>query len=211
MSKKMGKIQILIADDHYIVRMGLAALINSEPDMEVIAAADDGAQALDFFARQIPDLVLLDSRMPGKSGVQTATEILAKYPNARILMLSAFDGADDIYRALQAGVQGYVLKRNSSGQELVTALRTVAGGQRWIPKEIAGKLASRKLLEELTARELEVLNQLAKGRANKEIADVLNISEYTVKDHLKHILAKLQVADRTEAVTTALQRGIIQL
>jgi DNA-binding NarL/FixJ family response regulator len=211
MTKKPEKIRILIADDHYIVRMGLVALINSEPDMEVIAAADDGVQALEFFTRQQPDLVLLDSRMPGKTGVETASEIMAKYPAARILMLSAFDGAEDIYRALRAGVQGYVLKKSSSGDELVTALRTVAGGQRWIPKEVAGKLASRNLHEELTAREVEVLGEIAKGLANKEIAETLNISEYTVKDHLKHILGKLQVADRTEAVTTAIQRGIIHL
>jgi len=211
MSKKTEKIRILIADDHYIVRMGLTALINSEPDMEVVGAADDGAQALECFVRLQPDLVLLDSRMPGKTGVQTAAEILFRNPAARILMLSAFDGAEDIHRALQAGVHGYVLKKNSSGKELLNGLRAVANGQSWIPKDIAGKLASRNLLEELTARELQVLNELAKGLANKEIGDTLSISEYTVKDHLKHILSKLQVADRTEAVTTAIQRGIIHL
>jgi len=211
MSKKCGKIRILIVDDHYIVRMGLTALINSEPDMEVVGAADDGEQALEMSAKFEPDLVMLDSRMPGKSGVETAAEILAQNPAARLLMLSAFDGAEDIHRALQAGVHGYVLKKNSSGKELLNALRTVSSGQNWIPKEIATKLASRKSIEALTARELQVLNELAKGLANKEIGDILNISEYTVKDHLKHILAKLQVADRTEAVTTALQRGIIHL
>lgn len=211
MSKKSGKIRVLIVDDHYIVRMGLTALINSEPDMEVVGAADDGAQALEICAKVEPDLVMLDSRMPGKSGVETAAEILARNPATRLLMLSAFDGAEDIHRALQAGVHGYVLKKNSSGKELLNALRTVSSGQNWIPREIATKLASRKSIEELTARELQVLNELAKGLANKEIGDLLNISEYTVKDHLKHILAKLQVADRTEAVTTAIQRGIIQL
>jgi DNA-binding NarL/FixJ family response regulator len=211
MSKKNEKLRILIADDHYIVRMGLAALINSEAEMEVVGAADDGAQALEMFGRLRPDVVLLDCRMPGKSGVETAVEMLARNRAVRILMLSAFDGSEDIHRAIEAGVHGYLLKRNASGKELIAAVRTVASGQNWIPKEVAGKLASRKSLEGLTARELEVLNELAKGLANKEIADKLNISEYTVKDHLKHILYKLKVADRTEAVTTAIQRGIIEV
>jgi len=208
--KKPEKIRILIADDHYIVRMGLIALVSTEPDMEVIAEASDGTQAMELFAKHQPDLILLDSRMPGKSGIQTAMEIRGKFPNARILMLSAFDGDEDIYRALQAGAQGYILK-NSTGDKLVPALRAVAAGQGWIPKEVATQLASRKLREELTTREAQVLNELAKGLANKEIADVLSITEHTVKDHLKSILGKLQVADRTEAVTTAIQRGIIQL
>ena len=208
--KKPEKIRILIADDHYIVRMGLVALVNTEPDMEVIAEAADGNQALELFAKHHPDLALLDLRMPGKSGIQTTLEIRNKFPNARILVLSAFDGDEDIHQALQAGAQGYVLK-NSTGDKLVPALRAVAAGQNWIPKEVASRLAPRKMLEELTSREVEVLNQLAKGLANKEIADALNITEHTVKDHLKNILAKLRVADRTEAVTTSIQRGIIHL
>ena len=208
--KKSEKIRILIADDHYIVRMGLVALVDTEPDMEVVAEATDGNQALELFAKYHPDLALLDLRMPGKSGIQTTMEIRKKFPLARILVLSAFDGDEDIHRALHAGAQGYVLK-NTSGDKLVPALRAVAAGQNWIPKEVASQLASRKLLEELTSREVEVLNKLAKGLSNKEIADALNISEYTVKDHLKNILAKLRVADRTEAVTTSIQRGIIHL
>jgi DNA-binding NarL/FixJ family response regulator len=208
--KKSEKIRILIADDHYIVRMGLVALVNTEPDMEVIAEAADGNQALELFAKHHPDLALLDLRMPGKGGIQTILEIRSKFPSARILVLSAFDGDEDIHQALRAGAQGYVLK-NSTGDKLVPALRAVAAGQNWIPKEVASQLATRKLLEELTSREMEVLNKLAKGLANKEIADALNISEHTVKDHLKSILAKLRVADRTEAVTTSIQRGIIHL
>ncbi len=208
--KKTEKIRILIADDHYVVRMGLVALVNMEPDMEVVAEANDGIQALELFARHQPDLALLDLRMPGKSGIQTTKEIRTKFPAARILVLSAYDGDEDIHRALRAGAHGYVLK-NSTGDKLVPALRAVAAGQNWIPKEVASRLASRKLLEELTSREVQVLNELAKGLANKEIADALNISKHTVKDHLKSILGKLRVADRTEAVTTALQRGIIHL
>ena len=208
--KNQAKIRILVADDHYIVRMGLISLVSTESDMEVVAEAADGNQALDLFAKHHPDLALLDLKMPGKSGIQTAMAIRNKFPSARILVLSAFDGDEDIYRALHAGAQGYVLK-NSTGDKLVPALRAVAAGQNWIPKEIASRLASRKLMEELTSREVEVLNELAKGLSNKEIADTLNITEYTVKDHLKNILGKLRVADRTEAVTTAIHRGIIHL
>jgi DNA-binding NarL/FixJ family response regulator len=205
-----GKIRILIADDHYIVRMGLVALVSTEPDMEVVAEAADGDAALELFVKHQPDLALLDLRMPGRSGVQTIMDIRTQFPTARILILSAFSGDDEIYRALHAGAQGYVLK-SSTADKLVPALRAVAAGQGWIPQDIANQLASRKLLEELTSRELQVLNEMAKGFANKEIARVLKISEYTVKDHLKSILGKLRASDRTEAVTTAIQRGIIHL
>ncbi len=203
-------IRILVADDHYIVRIGLVALVNTEPDMEVVAEAADGAQAVEFFEKFQPDIVLMDSRMPMKNGVEAVMEIREKNPTARVLMLTAYDGDHDITRALAAGAQGYVLK-NSTGDKLIPAIRTVAGGQQWLPREVAGRLASRKSFEQLTPRELQVLNEMAKGLANKEIADVLNITEYTAKDHLKSILAKLRVADRTEAVTVAIQRGIIQL
>jgi DNA-binding NarL/FixJ family response regulator len=208
--KKDGKIRILVADDHYIVRIGLIALVNTEPDMEVVAEAGDGAQALELFAKHTPDLALLDLRMPIKSGVEAAIEIRRQFSGACILMLTAFDGDEDIHKALQAGAQGYVLK-SSSGEKLLPALRAVAAGQRWIPNEVANRLASRNAFEQLTPREVQVLNHLAKGLANKEIADVLSISEHTAKDYLKSILAKLRVADRTEAVTAALQRGIIHL
>ena len=208
--KTGGKIRILIADDHFIVRMGLTALVNMEPDMEVIGEAANGAQAVDIFGKLNPDLVLMDLRMPVKDGIQATAEIRNKFPVARILMLTTYDGDEDIHKALQAGAQGYVLK-NSTAEALIPALRAVAAGQQWIPKDIASRLVSRKSFEELTPRELQVLHQLARGLANKEIADTLNISEHTVKDHLKSILGKLRVADRTEAVTTAIQRGIIHL
>ncbi|HEV2694673.1 MAG TPA: response regulator transcription factor [Verrucomicrobiae bacterium] len=208
--KNPEKIRILIADDHYVVRIGLAALIGVEPDMEVVATAVDGAQALELFRRFQPDLALLDMRMPVKDGIQTAMDIRAQFPAARVIMLTAFDGDEDIHKALQAGAQGYVFK-NSSVEKLIPALRAVVAGQRWIPKEVASRLASRKTFENLTSREVQVLQELAKGLANKEIADALNISEHTVKTHLKNILGKLRAADRTEAVTTAIQRGIIHL
>src|SRR3974390_1539364 len=208
--KEHNKIRILIADDHYIGRMGLVALVGTEPDMEVVAEAADGDAALELFIKHQPDLALLDLRMPGKSGIQTITDIRTRFPNARILVLSAFGGDEEIYQALHAGAQGYVLK-SSTSDKLVPALRAVAAGQNWIPQDVANQLASRKMLEELTSRELQVLNEMAKGLANKEIARVLSISEYTVKDHLKSILGQLHAADRTEAVTTAIQRGIIHL
>ena len=208
--KNQAKIRILVADDHYIVRMGLISLVSTEPDMEVVAEAANGAQAVELYGKHAPDLVLMDLSMPIKDGIQATLEIRNKFPAARILMLTTFDGDDDIHKALRAGAQGYVLK-NSTGDSLIPALRTVAAGQRWIPQEVAGRLNSRKMFEELTPREIQVLQQLAKGLANKEIADTLNISEHTVKDHLKNILGKLRVADRTEAVTKAITRGIIHL
>jgi DNA-binding NarL/FixJ family response regulator len=205
------KIRILIADDHYIVRMGLVALINIDPDMEVVAEAADGAQAVELFGRCNPDLALMDLRMPIKSGIEATIEIRNKFPNARVLMLTAFNGDDDIHKALLAGAQGYVLKSSSGEKLLLPALRAVAAGQRWIPEDVASRLVTRKLFEQLTPREVRVLNELAKGLANKEIAQVLNITENTAKDHLKSIIGKLRVNDRTEAVTAAIQRGIIHL
>lgn len=204
------KIRILVADDHALIRMGLVALVNTETDITVIAEAADGQQAIDLFSKHNPDLVLMDLRMPVKNGIEATAEIRKKSPNARVLMLTTFDGDEDIHQALQAGAQGYVLK-GSTGQNLIPALRALAAGQRWVPPEVAKRLDARRGYEELTSREVEVLHELAKGLANKEIADVLNISENTTKGHLKNIIAKLRVADRTEAVTAALQRGIIHL
>ncbi len=208
--KKASNIRILVADDHYVVRMGVIAIINNEPDMEVVAEAVNGQQAVELFDRHQPDLLLLDSRMPLKSGVEAAREICGRHPGARIVMLTAFDGDEDIHKALTAGAQGYVLK-SSTGEQLVPALRAVAAGDKWMPEEVAGRLAKRKEFEPLTPRELEVLHELAKGLANKQIADVMNISQHTAKGYLKTILTKLHVADRTEAVTVAIQRGLIHI
>ncbi|MGA9777151.1 MAG: response regulator transcription factor [Verrucomicrobiia bacterium] len=207
-TKKASPIRILIADDHYIVRMGLIAMINSESDMEVVAEATDGAQAAALFAKLNPDLALMDSRMPVKNGIEATVEIRKHNNAARILMLTALDGDEDIHKALEAGAAGYVLK-DSTEEKLMPAIRAVASGQRWIPEDVASRLTSRRSFEELTPRELEVLHELAKGMANKQIADVLNITENTTKWYLKNILAKLRVADRAEAVAVAVQRGII--
>jgi len=204
------KIRILVVDDHFVVRMGLIGVVNTEPDMEVVGEAADGNQAVEVFGRVKPSLVLMDVRMPIKDRIAATKEIRTRHPDARILMLTTYDGDTEIHRAIQAGARGYVLK-NSTGDELIPALRAVAAGKEWIPEEIANRLASRKRFEELTPRELQVLQQMATGQANKEIGDVLRITENTVKDHLKNILGKLRVADRTEAVTVAVQRVIIQL
>jgi DNA-binding NarL/FixJ family response regulator len=208
--KKDGNIGILVADDHFIVRMGLIGLVNTEPNMVIVGEAADGNQAVDLYGKCKPDLVLMDLRMPIKDGIEATIEIRRQDPSARVLMLTTFDGDTDIHKALQAGAQGYVLK-SATGQELIPAIQVVAAGHRWIPKEIAKRLASRKVFEELTSREQQVLQLLVKGWANKQIGDQLNISEYTVKDHLKSVFGKLQVVDRTEAVTAAIQRGIIHL
>jgi DNA-binding NarL/FixJ family response regulator len=209
-TKKTSPIRILIADDHYVVRMGLIAMVNLEPDMEVVAEATDGNQACALFKRWNPDLTLLDVRMPEKNGIETIIEIRRQNNGARILMLSALDGDEDIHKAMEAGAAGYVFK-DSTDEKLLPAIRAVASGQRWIPDEVAKRLESRRLFEELTPRELLILNEVVKGLANKQIADVLNISENTVKWHLKNILGKLCVADRAEAVAVAIQRGIIHL
>ncbi|HUA67747.1 MAG TPA: response regulator transcription factor [Candidatus Saccharimonadales bacterium] len=209
-TKKESAVRILVADDHYVVRMGLIAMVNLEPDMEVVAEATDGNQATALFKKFNPDLALLDVRMPVKDGIEAAIEIRQLNREARILMLTAHDGDEDIHKAMQAGASGYVLK-DSTDEKLLPAIRAVAAGQRWVPEEVAKRLASRRLFEELTSRELLVLNEVVKGLANKQIADVLNISENTVKWHLKNILAKLCVADRAEAVAVAIQRGIIHL
>lgn len=201
-------IRILIVDDHFIVRTGLLSLIKTDSSLAVIGEAGDGDEAIRRFEALRPDLVVLDLRMPGKGGHEVTRAIRQIDPAARVLMLSAFEGDTDIHLALAAGACGYVLK-SVTGEELIPAIHAVAAGKRWIPFEVATRLRSRNSYEELTARELEVLEQLARGRANKEIADTLGITEYTTKGHLKNILAKLRVADRTQAVIAAVQRGII--
>lgn len=205
-----SKIRIVIADDHFLVRMGLVALLNTETDMEVIGEAGNGKEVVEIFEKLKPDLALIDLRMPEKDGIQATAEIKRNFPNARILILTNYNGDDDIHRALRAGAQGYVLK-SSTRESLIPALRSVAGGRQWIPKDVANRLAFRRTFEELTRREVQVLDELTRGLSNKQIADVLGISKHTIKDHLCQILAKLRAADRTEAVTTAIRRGIIHL
>jgi len=202
------KIRILVVDDHFIVRIGLLSLINTEANLAVVGEAGDGNEAIRQFERLRPDLVVMDMRLPGIDGPEASQRIRVIDPAARILMLSAFEGDADIHMALEAGASGYVLK-SVTGEELIPAINAVAQGRRWIPLEIASRLRSRNTFEELTAREHEVLLQLSRGMANKEIADTLGISEHTTKGHLKSILGKLRVLDRTQAVIAAVQRGLI--
>lgn len=203
-------IQIMVVDDHHIVRKGLVALIATLPDMKVVAEAGDGGQAVEFYRKHRPDVTLMDLRLPNKNGVDAITEIRQEFPGARIIVLTTFDGDEDIYRALQAGAKGYLLK-GMNADELMEAIRTVHAGKSRIPAVVAERLAERMGGPSLTARELDVLKRIVGGRSNKEIAGELFISEATVKTHINSILSKLGVNDRTQAATTALQRGIVHL
>ena len=203
-------IQIMVVDDHHIVRQGLVALIATIPDMKVVAEAADGVQAIDLYRKHRPDVTLMDLRLPNKNGVDAIAEIRKEFPSARVIVLTTFDGDEDIYRALQAGAKGYLLK-GMTADELTEAIRTVHGGKSRIPPVVAERLAERMGGPSLTSRELDVLKRIVGGRSNKEIAGELFISEATVKTHINSILSKLGVSDRTQAATTALQRGIVHL
>jgi DNA-binding NarL/FixJ family response regulator len=204
------KIRIMVVDDQAVVRQGFVALINTVPDMAVIVEATTGQQAVELYRQHRPDVTLMDLRMPGTSGVEAITIIRREFPAARIIVLTTYDGDEDIYRSLQAGAQGYLLK-DVFFEDLEAAIRAVHAGQRRIPAAIAERLAGRMGGSELTGRELEVLAEIVRGLSNKEIAAALKISEATVKSHINNILSKLGVTDRTQAATTALQRGIVHL
>ena len=203
-------IRIVIADDHPIVRTGIAALIAGEPDMSVVAEAGDGAEAVALYGEHAPDVVLMDLRMPGVDGIAAIRTIVAAHADARILALTSYEGDADIYRALSAGACGYLIK-DMIGSEVVGAVRVAATGRRVIPPPVAARLAEFTPRLDLTPRELEVLRLAAKGLRNRAIAEAIGRTEETVKVHLKHIMEKLDASDRTEAVTIALQRGIIHL
>jgi DNA-binding NarL/FixJ family response regulator len=203
-------IRILVVEDHHVVRQGLVALIRTVPDMTVIAEAADGAQAVELFRQHLPDIVIMDLRLPVMSGVDAIAAIRREFPAARIIVLTTFEGDEDIFRALQAGARGYLLK-DMFGDELMDAIRAVHGGKTRIPAPVAQRLAERMGGPSLTARELEVLRLIVDGKSNKEIGVSLFISEATVKTHINSILSKLGVSDRTQAATTALQRGIVHL
>lgn len=203
-------IRVLTVDDHPVVRTGIAAMIANEQDMCVVAEASDGDAAVEAYETHRPDVVLMDLRMPRTDGVSAIRSILSRNADARIVALTSYDGDADIYRALDAGACGYLIK-DMLGDELVKAVRTAAAGKRIIPPVVAGRLAEFTPRIDLTAREVEVLRLVSKGLRNKEIAGVIGRTEETVKVHLKHVMQKLGVDDRTEAVTVALQRGIIHL
>lgn len=204
------KLKIMLVDDHYLVRMGLASIIALEQDMTVCAEAATGEQALILFRTHRPHVTLMDQRLPGMSGSEATQAIRREFPDARIVVLSTYVCDEEIYKALQFGAMGY-LPKSVQREELIQAIRRAAIGRRHITPEVAALLADGMSRSHLSARELDVLRLLVGGKRNREIASVLDITEGTVKLHVSSILGKLAVSDRTEAVTVALQRGIVQL
>jgi len=203
-------IRLMLVDDHKIVRQGFAALLGTMPDMQVIAEAESGEQAVALYRQHHPDVTLMDLRMAHGNGVEAIQSIRTADPMARIIVLTTFDGDEDIFRALQAGARGYLLK-GSDIDELVSAIHAVHSGKSRIPAPVAERLAERMSNPALTERETDVLKLIVGGNSNKEIASALFISEATVKTHINNLLGKLGVTDRTQAATTALQRGIVHL
>ena len=205
-----AKIRVLSVDDHPLLREGIAAIVNSQGDMEIVAQAGSAREALQLFRQHRPDVTLMDLRMPDMSGIDALSAILAEFPDARVAMLTTFEGDVEIQRSLAAGARGYLLK-TMPPKDLVDAVRQIHAGRKRIPQEIAAQLAEHIGEERLTEREIDVLQHVAGGNRNKDIAERLLISEETVKVHVKHIMEKLGASDRTAAVAIAVRRGIIQL
>ena len=208
--KAATSIRIMVVEDHNVVRQGLIALMRTVAEFEVIAETDSGEQAVELFRKHRPDIVLMDLRLRTGSGVSAIQAIRKISADARVVVLTTYDGDEDIYKALQSGAQGYLLK-GASSEELIQAVIRVHGGERFVPPSIADRLAGRVGAERLTERELEVLRNIVRGQSNKEIAQHMHISEATVKTHINNLLSKLMVSDRTQAAITALQRGIVHL
>jgi two-component system NarL family response regulator len=204
------KIRILVAEDHLVARVGVSTIVNMQPDMTVVAEASNGHQALELFRQHRPDVTLLDLRMPGMGGVEAAAAIRAEFPTAKMIALTTYGGDEDIRRALTAGVLAYLTK-DVLHDELLKAIRAVNEGHTYLPAAVAAALAAQLPRPDLSAREVQVLELIVRGLANKQIAYTLNIAEHTVKNHVKNILSKLGVQDRTQAATAAIQRGIIHL
>jgi len=202
-------IRILIVDDHFVVRIGLLTSLKMDPELDVVAEASTGAQAISLFRRHLPDVVIMDLRLPDLSGIEVTARLRQEFSNSKVLIISSYDGEEDIYRAFQAGARGYVIK-DVEGKELFRAIKVVHAGERYVPAYIAHRLSEHSPDSDLTQRELEVLQLLIKGLSNKEIGSLLGCTENTTKFHVKNILAKLQVSDRTEAATAAFHRGILR-
>ncbi|HEY2249962.1 MAG TPA: response regulator transcription factor [Planctomycetaceae bacterium] len=204
------KIRVLCVDDHPLVRKGIAAILNNEPDMSLVAEAENGRQAVELFRQHQPDVTLMDLRMPVLDGIGAVGQIRSEFPEAKIIALTSFDGDQDVFRALEAGVRGYLLKETVHA-DLLNAIRIVYSGKKLMPQDVAQRLAEYFPQAALTPREIEVLTLVAQGLANKEIAGRIGTADGTVKMHVQNILAKLEATDRTHAVTIALKRGIIHL
>jgi len=210
MTKRRAAIRVMLVDDHPAFRKGLSALLDSQPDLEVVAEAGDGCQAIDLFRQNKPDVLLMDLRLPGMGGVEVILAIRKEFPEARVIVLTTFDTDEDIYRAMQSGAKSYLLK-DTAEDELAEAIRAVHAGEQKLPARVADRLAVRQKRAELSHREMEVLQLLTKGRSNKEIGSALFLTEDTVKAHLKTLFVKLGVQDRTEAAITAIRQGIVHL
>ena len=204
------KIKVMVVDDHPLMRVGVASIVNARSDMTVVAQTGSGEESVTLFFKHKPDVTLMDLRLPGMSGVDAIHTIRSTHPQARFVVLTTYEGDADIHRALEAGAQGYVIK-GMPYQTLVDAIHRVHAGGCFLPPPVARALASRMPDSELSAREQEVLRLLASGKSNKDIASLLGITEATVKCHVSAILLRLDVSDRTQAVVTALQRGLIHL
>jgi len=209
-TQQTGPIRILTVDDHPLIRAGIAAIINLQPDMELVATAASGREAIQDFRKHKPDVTLMDLRLPDLSGIDTLIAIRAEFPWARIIILTTFNGDIDIQRALKAGAYGYMLK-STRGNELVEAVQKVYSGTKNVPPEVAAHLADNMSNEAISEREIEVLRYLPGGNRNRDIAERLFISEETVKSHVKHIMEKLGANDRTQAMSIAVRRGLIQI
>jgi DNA-binding NarL/FixJ family response regulator len=210
MTTSPERIRILIVDDHPLVREGICSLVEKQEDMLIVAEASDGKEALQTFQQHIPDITLMDLRLPGMDGIDVMTAILAEFPDAKIIFLTTFSGDAQILRALKAGARAYLLK-DQLRKELLEAIRTVQAGRKRIPPEIAAQIAEHASDTTLSRREIEVLQLIAIGNPNKIVADRLSVTEDTIKMHVKSILSKLDANDRTHAVTIALKRGIMEL
>ena len=206
----MNYIRILLVEDHFLARQALGAVLTPRNEMQIVATAENGTEAVDRYFEHRPDVVIMDLRLPGMSGFEAIQAIRKSDPGARILVLSNYDGSEDIYRALQAGASAYLLK-DTSGAELVEAVRATHRGLRYIPRNVGDRLAQRMGGQELTARELEVLTLVARGRNNRQIANALGIAEKTARIHVSNILSKIGVSDRTQAAIAAIQRGLVHI
>jgi len=202
-------IRVLAADDHALLRKGLAAVINAEPDLKLVAEACNGEEAIEKFRTHRPDVTLMDLQMPGLNGIEAINRIVSEFPEARIIVLTTYSGDAQVLRALRAGARSYILKGND--RELVETIHAVAEGRKRIPPEVAAELAEHATDDELSEREIEVLHLIAAGNSNKQIADQLFVAEATIKSRVSSILSKLDASDRAHAVTIALKRGIIDL